>query len=198
MAKTVWADGWSEKGTYVNDYMTEGESYYNGSMVHRGSYLENQYNGQGTTYDEAGNEIFTGEFRQGYLVENEEDRITRADCIAPIAGIPTIEDYNGCLANPNAYFGVKVLVYGTVEYIWDADPEYPAYAEFIIAPDGDEYYPIDVYYRYGWDEQHFEEGEWVSAYGIFVGVYTYTGTDGNEYSMPMVEAHVVFHEEYNQ
>lgn len=196
--ETVWEGGWSERGTYVDDYLVQGESYFKGTLRYSGQYDNDQFHGQGTTYDMAGNVLFEGEFRNGYLVENEEDLITRADSIAPIAGVPTDADYNLSISDPDAYYGEWVMVTGTVVYKWEQDPLDPAYAECIVAPDGDAYYPFDVFYRYGWNEPTIEEGEWVTCYGIFAGTYTYTGEDGNEYTIPVVQAHAVFHEEYYQ
>ncbi len=196
--QTLWEDGWSVQGTYVDDCITKGATYHDGVLRYSGEYACDIYNGDGATYDAAGDVIFDGEFHNGYLMESEEDRITRADCIAPIANIPTVADYEGCLINPDAYIGMKVVIAGSVVYRWDPDQEDPAYAEFVVAQDGDEYYPIDVFYRYAWEEPTVEEGEWLTCYGVFAGIYTYTGDDGNEYSMPVVQAHVVYHEEYFQ
>lgn len=73
---TTWSDNWSEKGTYVNDYLTTGESFYKGLRVYSGSYASDEYNGQGTTYDETGHVVYEGEFKNGYLNETEEHRVS--------------------------------------------------------------------------------------------------------------------------
>ncbi len=186
---TTWADSQSETGTYVNDYLAVGESFYKGICVYRGAYANDEYSGRGTTYDEMGNVIFEGEFTNGYLNETGEQRITRADMIAPEATVITNQNFNTIFNNAGDYVGEWIEVYGMTDYFWDE--ETGPFTEFLLLTDGDVNCSVDVWYRYGVGEERIKLNDNVRVFGVLVGAETYT-ENGTTYSQLLVEAHVIY------
>ena len=186
---TTWNDGWSESGTYTDDYLVVGESFWNTKLLYRGTYSKEKYNGQGTTYDEVGNVIFKGEFKNGYLVENEEDRITRADMIAPEDMEITKSNYKTILGDESKYIGKLVELHGKVETFWDDNDDAFTQAKANIG--GNASYPVEVMYRYAVNERRMKVKNSISAFGVIVGVDT-TTDNGKTYAILVMEAHVVY------
>ncbi|MEL7610772.1 MAG: hypothetical protein AAGU74_14865 [Bacillota bacterium] len=186
---TTWSDNWSEKGTYVNDYLAMGERFYKGICVYRGPFANDEYNGRGTTYDETGHVIYEGEFKNGYLDETEEQRITRADMIAPESTAITKKNFKTIFNNAEDYIGKWVEVYGKTDYFWDE--EAGPYTEFLLLTDGDVNCSVDVWYRYGVDEERIQLNDNVRVFGVLVSAETFTEKD-ETYSELLVEAHVIY------
>jgi hypothetical protein len=187
--ETVWANGWREEGTYSGDYLISGRTYWEDHLTYEGNYRAEEYHGNGTLYDIAGNVIFTGQFKDGYLVEDEEHRITRADMLAPECDELTTKVYSNIMKNGSAYVGRKVYVHGKiVERLDDGG----AFGEFVMAVEGKDGYYFDLHYRYGQGEPRIDEGDWVTVFGIVAGVFAYEGTNDDSYNMPLVEAHVIY------
>lgn len=186
---TTWADNWSETGTYVNDYLAEGESFYKGICVYRGAYANDVYHGWGTTYDEMGHMIYEGEFINGYLDETEEQRIARADMIAPESTAITEKNFKAVFNNAEDYVGKWVEVYGETDYFWDEETD--PYTEFLLLTDGDVNCFVDVWYRYGADEERIQLNDNVRVFGVLIRAVTFT-ENGDTYKQLLVEAHVIY------
>ncbi len=189
---TTWpADSWVETGTYANDALVSGETYWKGKIAYRGAMSKNRYHGQGKTFDFFGHVIFEGTFDNGYLKEDDEHRITRADMIAPEAFVLTKNNYNSVINNKNNYIGKWVEVAGRVDYFYDEDVS-SAYTEIELLVDGASGYYADVYYRYAVGEQRMKMKDGIRVFGVIVDVVSYTGNDGKKYLEPLIEAHVVY------
>jgi hypothetical protein len=184
----TWTDNWSEKGTYVNDYLTAGERFYKGMCVYRGTFANSEYDGQGTTWDETGQMIYEGEFKSGYLNETGEHRIARADMIAPGCTAITKKNFKTIFNNGKDYIGKWVEIHGKADYFWyeDVGP----YTEFLLLTDGNAGCLVDVWYRYGADEQRIQLNDNVRVFGVLVGAETFTEEDQTHNEL-LVEAHVI-------
>ncbi|WP_343208816.1 hypothetical protein [Anaerolentibacter hominis] len=182
---TRWNTGLWESGLYEADNIKTGVCGTGSAVIYQGDFCGGAYSGEGTTYDEQGNLIYSGRFQNGFLCETEAERTRRGEAVRLRCEEFGPEQYRSCLADPALYIGRMIGLSGDVAYSWFAEED--AYNELLLELPGSGDMEAIVYYRYGLEEKKADRPDRITVYGIITGVHEYE--DGNK--VPLVEAHYI-------
>lgn len=184
--ETIWEDGFSQEGNYENDLLNGlGQEYLDGNLLYEGNYTDNRYDGEGTLYNYYGEVIYEGDFDMGYYNETLVQRKARLD---PFKAQTAELSYAEIFENAQNQTGKKVKMTGRIYYIYENYENQQYFCDFIMDVNDDPNQMVQVYYRLNAGEKPFTEGQMVTVWGTVEYLYTDTYDDGQEYTIPNVEA----------
>ena len=171
------------KGTFKGGILNGGCEITDGGILrYKGECKDGQFHGQGTLYTRSGTLIFEGKFENDMLAESAAERQKRGNAFIPKCINMDADLYEACLAEHNT-FDTPVAVWGFVLGMSDQN----ATGTVILGHMGEDSYPICISYRYGKEEPKMQNGDWINAWGIVVGNYEYTDSNGKNVTCPKVE-----------
>ncbi|WP_414733297.1 hypothetical protein [Acetobacterium carbinolicum] len=186
MGETVWEDGFTQEGNYQNDLLNgPGQEYLDKKLLYDGNYTDNRYDGQGTLYNYYGDIIYEGNFDMGYYDETTVQRKARLD---PFKAQTTELSYADVVEAAKNETGNKVKMTGRVYQVYENFENQHYFCDFIMDLNDDPNQMVQVYYRLNSGESPFVEGQMVTVWGTVEYLYTDTTDDGQQYSIPNVEA----------
>lgn len=186
MGETTWEDGFVQQGNYANDLLNgEGKEYLNDNLMYEGNYADNKYDGQGTLYNYYGDVIYEGDFVDGFYNEKAADRKARLD---PFKAQTTQLSYNEIYDIAKSENGKKVMMTGTVSYVFESYENQQYFCDFVLDLNNDPNQMVLVYYRLNVDEKPIVVNQAVTVWGTAEYLYTYTSESGQQITMPNVEA----------
>ncbi len=184
--ETVWEDGFAQEGNYENDLLNgPGTEYLNDNLLYEGNYTDNRYDGQGTLYNYYGEVIYKGDFDMGYYNETLVQRKARLD---PFKGQTAELPYTEIVDNAKNETGKKVKMTGRVFQVYENYENQQYFCDFIMDVNDDPNQMVQVYYRLNAGEAPRVEGQMVTVWGTVEYLYIYTSEDGQEHTIPNVEA----------
>jgi hypothetical protein len=186
---TVWDDGFTETGLYVNDTLNgQGQESWNGVLQYEGSYRNGEYHGQGTLYNSHSEIIYTGAFTDGLMQESAADRASRVGAFKDQTVPLDIGDlYGSCQEKVSMRVEMKGEIFDSWYYPSDSDPYF---CDFLIYEQGVQNVEriVCVYYWLSAGETPPADGQSVTVWGTTEYLYTYTTTDGDELTVPLLMA----------
>jgi len=186
--KTIWSSGYMDEGLYKNDRLNgEGKSYFGDIRTYEGNYTDDEYDGKGTLYNQHGEELYSGDFDNGFLNESAADRKTR---LTPFKKQCVAMSYKEMMNGGEKLEGAKIKVTGTILEIFEEDKGDEEWFEFYMSVGNNEDDYIGVDYRLSKGEKKFKEGDKVTMWGTLVSIYTETD-EGKEYTYPYFDAYSV-------
>ncbi len=194
LGQCFWADGSMEEGEYLNDELHgEGREYIDGVLRYEGGYAAGHFDGQGTLYGLSGIRIYTGAFRNGYIVEDAAAREARISAFKQRCAAP---DYAALYSGAEAAASDCVQVSGTVCRVFAPYPDAPYYCSFLMADAATQQNVVSVNHLLSTDEVLPVVGQSVTVWGTADTLYTYTTQLNSPVSVPQVEAWSVEKGEY--
>ena len=185
---TAWDDGFTEGGMYQNDYLNGigWESWENGKIQYEGGYLDGEFDGQGTLYTSMGEVLYGGTFHNGFIQESAEDRAVRVGAIKDLCvAYPYDELYDVCDNETGDYAQVTGQIFD-IYYYPETNPNY-CYI-YIYDPNGSGNEVTGIYYWISEGETPPVRDQTVTVWGTTQYLYSYTATDGGDWTIPQIEA----------
>ncbi len=172
--KITWPDVvMTEEGTFVDSEIVNGTVTYNGAKFYEGEWKNQVYDGQGTFYNPAGDIIYSGTFSNGFPSEIDKIKESAKEV-----------SYDSLLNEPELNDGNIIKVQGKIFYVWEDEDNY---CEYIITTDEDDDDAIYVaYMRHSDEERQIKKDEYVTAYGISDGLYTYDTVEDTTATIPFM------------
>jgi hypothetical protein len=174
--KRTWVEepAFSQQGTFSDDLLNGlGRTFYGGVLFQSGTF-ENGGLIHGDAYTDMGTRYFTGDFKDGLMVESAEARARRInDFLADAQPL----DPNTAWLFYDSLVGGSAYFYGTVSNVWQYDDA--TYQAFGVNFEGDKNEWIDVYgYLSEGEKKIAEDDQYVMILGILMPKYEWTDDSG--------------------
>ena len=181
----VWESGAKEEGVYEKGNLINGEISSSNGAKYVGAIKDNKYHGHGKLINAHGDIKFEGEYVEGIPVETQEEfdarmRVFQDQCESA--------KYSGYARTPDQYFGKKLRVDGKVVQVLEGEDNQ---SEYRVATKGSYDNVIYVWFtRPEWSPRVLE-GDRITMWGTFEGLFTYTSTSGAAVTIPSLDAWVI-------